>query len=1138
MQELRTVKFPDSLVEIGDDTFWDCTKLTNVILPPKLETLGGRAFAGCCSLKKITIPKTVTKAAWTTFESELDCPSGLEEAWIEDGMEIIPEQLFRNAENLRIVHIPASVTEIRGGAFANCYALETVDAPQDSLKVWSSSFENCDTLDDERFVVGLMKDNFINSTLSADAENKLMHYTVYYSINPRYRKLMSDIYLEVRTEWRADIIRESLPEEISANQAGFTFKPEKPEGVIRFSIRAADEADTAVKVTIGVKQNNDYDKNGWYKRNITSPGVPAPALSLNTPNYAKTASGKAVFKASGYAPAGKEVLLRAVNASDPEAVFEKTVTASPYTGKFYTDIEIAAADNDILTVQAVCGDLKQEASVICDANQNDILSVILTHNGKSTDITDSFLIGTMPFFTCRPELPLAFEVKLANNDCASVMMTSTVNGNVSSIPLSYDKESDSWKGEGKFATTIPGTLNVVAFPKTYHETARIVSSGNKKQLMIEGRQFVDSIEEEDEFFRGFIKDTKGIIGAMDEKGVVTGYDLSCYTGEDDGIISYIGRQDTITLASGKITPQDVMNDPAAYGFEASPLLITDEDGRYHVYYVKFLDKEADAASLYGSIMLDEPAEQAEPAQALPGRQTVQSKEPAKKSRTLSQWVKDTAYNIGKDSDNYGKYANGSIVTEFIYNHAPKAFVPDMNPNEAFGEDGLAKDFFINLADTGRKEGVDRLVISKFKDVKAGEKFVKNWGKGMAYAEVGFRTAGMVSQIRDIAYSTDPWVQKHENELYAASVGLTMAKATQIMVGAAVVGEAITAFGAAVAAGVTGAALIPEILAVGAVIGVCWGIGKLLDKANDKLNEVIKGKAKVGADGRVRPIIDPSGIAYEYHPNNPVEGAEAKIYYQDDNGKAVLWNASDYDQENPQTTDKHGWYAWDVPEGLWQVHLSKEGFTDAESEWLPVPPVQVDVNLNMTSKFPAKIRTAETFSSKAVVTFTRHVLNDTVTPESLILKDADGKVIPCTVTPVSEPYNDNTASLAFTLKPAEKTDLTGASVSLTAAVKSYAGVASEAETFKTTAGTESPEPAYLRGDVNDDGEVTVDDAQLTLRAYVNSLAGLDNGLNEQQTLAADVNRDEIVSVEDAQYILIYYVNNTLASKTLTWEELIK
>ena len=78
---------------------------------------------------------------------------------------------------------------------------------------------------------------------------------------------------------------------------------------------------------------------------------------------------------------------------------------------------------------------------------------------------------------------------------------------------------------------------------------------------------------------------------------------------------------------------------------------------------------------------------------------------------------------------------------------------------------------------------------------------------------------------------------------------------------------------------------------------------------------------------------------------------------------------------------------------------------------------------------------------------------------------------------------------------------------------------------------------LRGDPSRDGDVSVEDAQMTLRAYTQSVAGLDNGLNPVQKTAADVNGDGAVSVEDAQYILKYYTSN-IAGLNPKWSEILK
>jgi len=47
---------------------------------------------------------------------------------------------------------------------------------------------------------------------------------------------------------------------------------------------------------------------------------------------------------------------------------------------------------------------------------------------------------------------------------------------------------------------------------------------------------------------------------------------------------------------------------------------------------------------------------------------------------------------------------------------------------------------------------------------------------------------------------------------------------------------------------------------------------------------------------------------------------------------------------------------DVPEGMWQVKVEKEGYETAYSEILPVPPVQTNVNIPLVSYEPPKLDT--------------------------------------------------------------------------------------------------------------------------------------------------------------------------------------
>ena len=81
-----------------------------------------------------------------------------------------------------------------------------------------------------------------------------------------------------------------------------------------------------------------------------------------------------------------------------------------------------------------------------------------------------------------------------------------------------------------------------------------------------------------------------------------------------------------------------------------------------------------------------------------------------------------------------------------------------------------------------------------------------------------------------------------------------------------------------------------------------------------------------------------------------------------------------------------------------------------------------------------------------------------------------------------------------------------------------------------------EVPFRRGDVNVDGEVSIDDVQTALKAYTEQVAHKTPNLTAGQRMAADINGDGELTVEDVQYILIYYTENNVAGKHLTWEDI--
>ena len=139
-------------------------------------------------------------------------------------------------------------------------------------------------------------------------------------------------------------------------------------------------------------------------------------------------------------------------------------------------------------------------------------------------------------------------------------------------------------------------------------------------------------------------------------------------------------------------------------------------------------------------------------------------------------------------------------------------------------------------------------------------------------------------------------------------------------------------------------------------------------------------------------IDPSGCIYEAVFSNRVEGATATVFYKemvedmygDLHENVVKWNAEEYAQENPLFTDENGFYRWDVPQGLWQVKFEKEGYETTYSEWLPVPPPQLDVNIAMKQNRQPEVKAARAFEDAVEVEFDKYMMPELLTAENIMV----------------------------------------------------------------------------------------------------------------------------------------------------------
>ncbi len=199
----------------------------------------------------------------------------------------------------------------------------------------------------------------------------------------------------------------------------------------------------------------------------------------------------------------------------------------------------------------------------------------------------------------------------------------------------------------------------------------------------------------------------------------------------------------------------------------------------------------------------------------------------------------------------------------------------------------------------------------------------------------------------------------------------------------------------------------------------------------------------GTDGSTG-LLDPSGFVYEGVESNRLEGATTTVFYKanQNDATATVWDAENYGQVNPQLTDENGEYGWMVPTGWWQVKYEKQGYQTEYSEWLPVPPPQLDVNQGMTQMTMPVVSDVKTTTQAVTVTFDKYMLADTLNARRIFVTRG-GQKVSGTVEPVlPSDHADAMRRLANRVRFVPETPLP-ANEQLTLTVKgtvvSYAGV---------------------------------------------------------------------------------------------------
>ena len=121
---------PNSVTNIGDNAFYECSGLTSITIPNSVTSIGNNAFAYCSGLTSVAIGNSVMRIGDNAFR---EC-CGLTSVTIGNSVISIGNSAFIRCNGLTSITIAESVTSIGGNAFGGCSGLTSVHITD--LEAW------------------------------------------------------------------------------------------------------------------------------------------------------------------------------------------------------------------------------------------------------------------------------------------------------------------------------------------------------------------------------------------------------------------------------------------------------------------------------------------------------------------------------------------------------------------------------------------------------------------------------------------------------------------------------------------------------------------------------------------------------------------------------------------------------------------------------------------------------------------------------------------------------------------------------------------------------------------------------------------------------------------------------------------
>ena len=169
---VTNVVIPNTVTTLEEGAFYVCESLANITIPNSVTSIGRFVFTGCFNLEQIAVEEgnpvydsrnncnaiietasntllfgcknTIIPSSVTNIGSAFNYTSTPTSITIPDGVKTIESNAFAYCENLTSISISASVTSIANNAFSGCYNITNIVVDEENT-VYSSP-DNCNAI--------------------------------------------------------------------------------------------------------------------------------------------------------------------------------------------------------------------------------------------------------------------------------------------------------------------------------------------------------------------------------------------------------------------------------------------------------------------------------------------------------------------------------------------------------------------------------------------------------------------------------------------------------------------------------------------------------------------------------------------------------------------------------------------------------------------------------------------------------------------------------------------------------------------------------------------------------------------------------------------------------------------------------